>query len=69
MVVYFAMRSTLICALKNNIRSIVIPAFGGACGGLDPDVIAYMMKEAYDQVMNPPSRLDWNYAGRVNLED
>ena len=32
MVVYQAMRTTLMTALENNIKSIVIPAFGGCCG-------------------------------------
>ena len=68
-VVYNCMRSTLICAIENSINSIVIPAFGAATGGLDIDTVAYMMKEAYKQVMNPPKKLDWNYAERVNLED
>ena len=49
-VVYTSMRSTLICALKNNVGKIVIPAFGGATGGLAPDVIAEEMFKAYIQV-------------------
>lgn len=31
-VVYQCMRTTLICAMQNNVKSIVIPAFGGHCG-------------------------------------
>ena len=49
-VVYTSMRSTLICALKNNVKKIVIPAFGGATGGLAPDVVAKEMFKAYIQV-------------------
>ena len=49
-VVYTSMRSTLICALKNNVKKIVIPAFGGATGRLAPDVIAEEMFKAYIQV-------------------
>ena len=49
-VVYTSMRSTLICALKNNVKKKVIPAFGGATGRLLPDVIAEEMFKAYIQV-------------------
>ena len=69
MIVYYCMRATLMCAIKNNVNSIVIPAFGGSCGGLSSDVVAYMMKEAYDQVMNPPKEINWDYAERAKLED
>mgnify|MGYP002626326878 CR=1 FL=1 len=69
MIVYYCTRATLICAIKNNINSIVIPAFGGDCGGLDSYIIALMMKEAYDQVMNPPKEINWKYAYRRRLEE
>ena len=51
-VVYRCMKSTLLLAKEKNIHSIVIPAFGGSCGGLDQDVIASLMKKAYDDVIN-----------------
>ena len=69
MIVYYCMRSVLMLAIKEGVQSIVIPAFGGACGGLRSDVIAYMMKAAYLQVMNPPKELNWQYADRANFED
>lgn len=69
MIVYYCMRSVLMLAIREGIQSIVIPAFGGACGGLRSDVIAYMMKVAYMQVMNSPKELNWEYANRANFED
>ena len=60
-IVYQCMRSCLMTAKKNNVKSIVIPAFGGACGAVDSDIIAYLMRKAYDQVNNPPKMLNWNY--------
>lgn len=69
MIVYYCMRATLMCAIKNNVQSIVIPAFGGNCGGLSSDIIAHMMKEAYNQVMNPPKEINWDYADRRKLEE
>lgn len=45
-VVYDCTKSTLEVARENNVKSIVIPAFGGACGGLRPDVIAEKMVKA-----------------------
>ena len=68
LVVYRCMRTTLMCALNNRVESIVIPAFGGATGNVPYCSIAALMKEAYDQVMNPPKSLNWEYANRY-LED
>ncbi len=56
-------------ALENNIQSIVIPAFGGGCGLVPPQIICEMMYEAYKQVMNPPDLLDWHYARMRRLEE
>jgi O-acetyl-ADP-ribose deacetylase (regulator of RNase III) len=60
-VVYQCMRSTLMLAMKNDIKSIVIPAFGGACGGLEYDEIAEMMWKAFMQLLNPPKKISWDY--------
>ena len=43
-------RSTLEVARQNNVQSIVIPAFGGACGGLRPEVIAEKMYTVISQI-------------------
>lgn len=48
-VVYDCTKSTLEVAIENNVQSIVIPAFGGACGGLSPAVIAEKMHKAITQ--------------------
>lgn len=50
MVVYYCMRSTLICALQNDVKGIVIPVFGGLCGKVDGKVAAIRMKQAYEQI-------------------
>ena len=52
MIVYYCMRSTLICALKNDIKSIVIPVFGGACGCVEPEITSKRLKDAYMQILN-----------------
>ena len=49
-VVYQCMKQTLLTAKQNNIESILIPMFGGATGGLKPQVIARMMRYAYDEI-------------------
>ena len=59
------MRSTLMCAYQNNVQSILIPLFGGGCGEVHPQTIAKMMKLAYDQIHNPPKKLDWDYVESV----
>ena len=50
MVIYHSMRSTLICALKNDVKCIVIPAFGAATGGVKGSIVAKRMQEAYMQI-------------------
>ena len=59
------MRTTLMVALENHIESIVIPAF---CGDVSPKVIGRLMYEAYKQVMNLPTSIDWDYAERWRPE-
>ncbi len=49
--VYYCMRSTLLCALKNDIKTIVIPVFGGACGQVHPITAGERMRQAYDQIL------------------
>ena len=51
MIVYYCMRSTLICALEHDVTSIAIPVFGGLCGGIGPEIAARRMKEAYMQIL------------------
>lgn len=65
MVVYNAMRSTLLEAKRHNVKTILIPAFGGKCGRLSKDVIAGTMRRAYDQIFSDvPEKLSWDYALR-----
>ena len=58
MMVYYCTRSTLICALTNNIKCIVLPVFGGACGMVKPNVSSRLMKKAYIQIRD---RVGANY--------
>ena len=48
--IYQCMRVTLMEALKAKVHAIVIPAFGGATGNVEPRVIAKYMKAGYRQV-------------------
>lgn len=52
MVVYQCMRVTLMLALKEKIKSIVIPAFGACCGKLPPETVAEMMGRGYEQILH-----------------
>jgi UDP-N-acetylglucosamine:LPS N-acetylglucosamine transferase len=51
-IIYTSMRSTLMCALKNNIKTIIIPAFGGSTGIVPFNTIAREMYKAYIQIFN-----------------
>ncbi|WP_406033625.1 macro domain-containing protein, partial [Treponema saccharophilum] len=64
LVVYQCTRTTLISAMQNDIKSLVIPAFGGSCGNVPPQKIALLMRGAFDQLWTMPSSMDWNYANR-----
>lgn len=46
-VVKRCMIATLQTAVKYNIKSIVIPAFGGLTGRVEPNVLAKLMHEGY----------------------
>ncbi len=50
-VIYQCMRTTLMTAIRNNIESLVIPAFGGATGQVPYRTIAKLMKLGYRQIM------------------
>ena len=50
--IYHCMRSTLICALKNDCKRIVVPAFGCQCGQVNPIDCAELMRRAYLQILN-----------------
>lgn len=64
-IIYQCMRTTLIEAIKNNVKNIVIPAFGGCAGGVGFSTIAKMMYLAYIQINNRPNNINditWEYA-------
>ncbi len=63
-IIYHCMRSTIITALHNNVKSIVIPAFGACTGGVPLDKVSELMWKAYCQIGTCPKVYDWNYAQR-----
>ena len=67
-IIYQCMRTTLIEAKRQEIESIVIPAFGGCTGGVPYDTIAKMMFLAYKQINNRPEELNWGYALHIAKE-
>lgn len=50
-IVYHCTRSTLICALENDVKTIVLPAFGNAVGEVDSKTCAQYMYNAYKQIL------------------
>ena len=68
MIIYQCMRSTLIEAKRNNVKSIVLPMFGGLTGGCKAQDIAKMMRLAYDQVESKTEKIDWDYAYKIKFE-
>lgn len=66
-IIYSCMRMTLIVAKQNNIESILIPMFGAHVGKVKPQIVSKMMWRAYQQVNNPPKKIDWNYVETVDM--
>ncbi len=50
-IVYHCMRSSLLCALKHNIKSIVLPLFGAGTGEVNIHDVAHLMYEGYRQII------------------
>ena len=68
LVIYQCMRTCLMCAMDNDVESMVIPAFGGATGKVEYDVIAKMMFHAYKQLSDPPDYLNWRYVTSTSFK-
>ncbi|MBP3256146.1 MAG: macro domain-containing protein [Clostridia bacterium] len=66
-IVYQCMRTTLLVALQNNIQSILIPMFACHTGMVKPQIVAKMMYKAYEQINNPPKKIDWDYVETVDM--
>ena len=66
-IIYQCMRSTLMCAKKHKVKSIVIPLFGCGIGSVHPQIVAEMMSRAYDQLKTTPKTLDWKYAFETEI--
>ncbi len=49
--VYTCTRSTLLCAINNNIKVLVMPAFGTETGGVCAKVAVKRMLDAYNQLL------------------
>lgn len=60
--VYHCMRTCLIAALDSDVKAMVIPAFGAFNGEVRYDEVARLMRRAYDQISDPPEKIDWKYA-------
>ena len=59
LIVYQAMRTTLMCAMEHHAESVLIPAFGAATGNVHPLKVSRLMRKAYDQIMHPLTDFDW----------
>lgn len=68
--VYLAMRAVLLSVRRHNsdtsvpIRRLACPGLGTATGRVPPSEAARQMALAYRGFLDPPSRLDWELAGR-----
>ena len=65
-VVYHCTRSCIMEALKAELNTIVIPAFGGCCGKVNPKMIADYMERAFYSFSNVPNELNWRWAYKMS---
>jgi O-acetyl-ADP-ribose deacetylase (regulator of RNase III) len=71
-IVYFAMKATLIAIKKHNkdafrenkIYTVLFPMFGGGCGRVSPESMAWQMKLAYEHVMDNSFEISWETANQ-----
>lgn len=68
-VIYQSMRTTLMIAKQNKIESILIPMFGGFTGCVNPQVVAEMMYQGYNQIMNPSKKISWDTIDELKFKD
>ena len=61
-VIYHCMRTCLITAKQNNVKSIVIPAFGEATGRVSSNDVAKMMWMGYAQIVKEDKSISWKSA-------
>ena len=66
LIIYQCMRTCLMTAMANPIKTIVIPAFGGFYGQMPPDTVAQMMWRAWEQLNHIPSEISWRYADKAS---
>ena len=65
-VIYQAMRTTLMTAIQNGVKSIVIPMFGGLTGGVEYVKIAKLMWMGYRQIIAPNKKIDWETVWKID---
>ena len=65
LVVYQCTRTSLMTAMENGVKSVVLPVFGGACGKVPYRVAARMMYLGYRQVMEPRKEISWESVNRI----
>jgi len=67
--VYQAMKAMLIATSKHrNIQTVACCGLGTATGRVPFDIAAKQMALAYKNFLNPPKRIDWNFAGNRQRE-
>ena len=61
-VIYHCMRTCLMVAIQNDVKSIVIPAFGAATGRVPCETVAKMMWKALEQINRKNKEISWENA-------
>lgn len=68
-VIYQCMRTTLMVAKENDIKSVLIPMFGGLTGCVRPQVVAEMMYLGYRQIMGNHKEISWDIIEELKLKE
>ena len=67
-VIYQCMRTTLMTAIEHGVKSIVIPLFGGAAGGVEAHLAAELMHCGYRRILHPNTVIDWDTVIRLDRQ-
>lgn len=64
--VYQCTRVAIIEAQRNNLKNIVIPAFGAGYGKVPEKMVSKMMLLAYEQIYFEEKEISWDYATKIH---
>lgn len=60
-------RTAILEAKRLGVEHVVIPAFGGLTGKIEPEVIAKCMHCGYERAMDPNMTISWDFVNSIKM--